>query len=115
MNKELKFLSDEYLEEVYKASKFFHIGIYVNYKNAKGIKRDLIHPCGWDFISFENIEDTDCMSKAEAKDYDWSVYNYTFDSNDISNGVYDRHPFENYTLKEILEVFGENGWNFEGM
>ena len=55
------------------------------------------------------------MSKAEAKDYDWSVYNYTFDSEDISRGIYDRHPFENYTLKEILEVVGENGWSFEGV
>ena len=111
----LEFLSDKYLMEMYESSKFFGCGIYVTYEKAQGFRHNLVHPCCWDFISFENIEYTDCMSKAEAKDYDWSVYNYTFDSNDISNGVYDRHPFENYTLKEILEVVGENGWNFEGM
>lgn len=102
----LEFLSDEYLEEVYQASKSFHIGIYVNYKNAKGIKRDLIHPCGWDFISFLYIDEDDAND---------CIYNYLFRIEDISDGIYSSHPLEDLTLKEILEIVGENGWGFEGV
>ena len=42
-----KFPNDDYLCEMYKGSSFFENGIYVYYDNAKGIDKNLIHPCGW--------------------------------------------------------------------
>lgn len=102
----LEFLSDEYLEEIYQASKSFHNGIYVNYEKVKEIKKDLIHPCGWDFISFI------CVDEDDPND---CIYNYLFRIEDISEGIYSSHPLEDLTLKEILEIVGENGWSFESI
>lgn len=104
MKKEkLEFASNEFLKEVYESSKFFGEGIYVYYHKTD-IKSYEIHPCGWDFISFENIDN-------DEKDY--CVYNYMFGLEDITNGLYSCHPLEGLTLKEILEKIGEENWSFE--
>ena len=112
MNK-LKFLSDDFLEEMVKISTLFAGGIYINYDHTKSVESCHIHPCGWDFLSFENIEIDDEKSIEEAQDYDYSVFNYVFETEDISNGIYEKHPLEGYTLKEILKIIGEKGWAFE--
>ena len=94
-----KFPSDDYLCEIYKGSSFFENGIYVHYDNAKGIDKNLIHPCGWDFISFKNVNE-------EYPNY--IIYDYIFRIEDISNGVYYPHQ-----LEEILEIVGKDGWSFD--
>jgi hypothetical protein len=65
------------------------------------VKSD-VHPCGWDFISFEDYDN-----------YDMIEENCGFVINDISNAIYDYHPFEGKTLLDILEEAGMNGWVFE--
>lgn len=75
-------LTNENLIEIVKCGKeVFCNGIFIscNY-----------HPCGWDFLSFENIEEY------------IEVLDYKFDDEDISDGVYDYHPLNGKTLKEIL-------------
>lgn len=109
---ELKFLSDEFLEEMVKISTLFGGGIYINYNYTESVKDYYIHPCGWDFLSFEGIDIDDERSKEEAQDYDCSVFNYIFETEDFSNGIYEKHPFDGYTLKEILKIVGEKGWSF---
>jgi len=52
------------------------------------------HPCGWDFISFEDID------KDEEGNYD---VGYIFKIYDISGGNYDIHDYTDCTLQEILE------------
>jgi hypothetical protein len=49
------------------------------------------HPCGWDFISFENFEavSTDAID-------------YPIDCDVISDGIYNYHPYEGLTLIDIL-------------
>lgn len=44
------------------------------------------HPCGWDFIAFDNLEIQDPIS-----------------INDISYGNYDSHPLEGLNFVEMLE------------
>lgn len=49
-----------------------------------------VHPCGWDFISFENIEDNNIE--------------YVFENEDISDGIYDgSHDYDGLNLEEVLE------------
>jgi len=48
-----------------------------------------IHPCGWDFINFENIGLGEVMTRE-------------FELYDISGGIYDTHPFEYATLASVL-------------
>ena len=103
----LEFASDEFVNEMYLAAvESFCGGIFVNYGRADKdivISYD-IHPCGWDFVSFENIDN----------DYkDECVYNYLFQVEDFSNGIYSQHPLEGKTLKEILQIVGRENWNFE--
>jgi hypothetical protein len=77
-------ITDEYILEVFKIAKeVFCNGIYVPVKDW--------HPCGWDFISFEDIDLVD-----------GDIFNYIFEHPDISNGIYDYHPYENMTLRGIL-------------
>jgi hypothetical protein len=79
-------LEDITMNEIIKcAKKVFCNGIYVpsNY-----------HPCGWDFISFDNIDELS-QGKYDA--------NYIFNNYDICQGVYDEHEYEDCTLRDILE------------
>ena len=99
----LEFASNEFMKEMYESSKFFGDGIYIYY-NRPCAMREEIHPCGWDFISFEHIDNDD-------KDY--CIYNYIFGLEDITNNIYSSHPFDGLTLKEILEKIGESNWSFE--
>lgn len=74
-------MTDEQIIEIYKAAKeVFCNGIYVPVKDW--------HLCGWDFISFEYCDD--------------GILDWIFEDGDISNGIYSFHPYENMTLKQIL-------------
>lgn len=107
----LKFVSNEFLEEMFKVSTLFAGGIYIRYDKARSVNQEYIHPCGWDFLSFENVEE---VQDDNPEDYDWSILNYVFEVEDFSNGIYQTHPLEGYTLKEILKIVGEDNWSFEG-
>jgi hypothetical protein len=75
-------MNDNIATEIVKCAKeIFCNGIYVPCNE---------HPCGWDFISFENLEIED-------------AYDYIFDRYDISNCIYDDHPYAGLTLIDILE------------
>lgn len=79
-------MDDSVLLEIYDAAmNVFCKGIYVPCDR---------HPCGWDFISFEWIDNNT---------YEDSIFCYSFDIGDISDGTYDIHPYERMTLKEILK------------
>ena len=69
---------------VYNGAKSFAEGIYVPNSEPNG------HPCGWDFVNFEYIED------------EGDVENYRFECSDISNG-YGSEEFIDCTLLEILK------------
>ena len=75
----------ELAKYVYNGAKSFAEGIYVPNDEPNG------HPCGWDFISFEYIENEN------------DVENYLFDNSDISNG-YGSEAFTDKTLLEILQM-----------
>lgn len=94
-------MKDEYLLDIYEGSKSFVNGIYIKYTNASGIFDFEVHPCGWDFISFDYVNE-----------YNENILNHAFELYEISNGIYEKHPFEDYTLKDILEVIGDK-WSFE--
>ena len=49
------------------------------------------HPCGWDFIDFSDVTPSTV-----------SVVTHEFDMMEISNGIYDGHPYEGMTLKQVL-------------
>ena len=58
------------------------------------------HPCGYDFISFENME----VDVNDEDDTEYSPFNYRLDVDDISDNIYDTcHPFINLTLEEVLK------------
>lgn len=82
---------------------FFNDGIWIKYDGIN-INRNYIHPCGYDFLSFDLIE---------IDDEDFDVEENTFSVCEFSNGIYDEHPLENKTLEEILDIIGENNWSFE--
>lgn len=103
MSDKLEFNSMEFRQCMLDGSKHFADGIWLYYDHAD-VYLDLIHPCLYDFLSFENIDN----------DYkDWHIEQYLFQVEDISNGVYSNHPLEGMTLEEILNVVGEDGWRFE--
>ena len=52
----LEFNSPQFLIEMVKISKGFSEGIFVRYDDIDKSKF-LVHPCGWDFISFESIDE----------------------------------------------------------
>lgn len=74
--------NNDILDIVACAKEVFCDGIYV--------PSDM-HPCGWDFISFENIEMED------------DILDYKFSDSDVSNGNYAFCDFDECTLEEILE------------
>ena len=81
------------LEEIIEiAKKYFCDGIYV--------KSDA-HPCGWDFISFGNVETSE------------DAMTLPIEVNDISNGCYDYHDYDGKTVYEIIETVGMRGLCFE--
>ena len=94
MSKLEKYTDEKVLQIYNSAIKYFCNGLYV--KSDK-------HPCGWDYISFEDIDQDD-------EEYD--VFNYIFSLADINDYIYDDHDFDGKTLKEILESIGDN-WAFE--
>ena len=69
---------------VYNGAKSFGEGIYVPNTEPN------CHPCGWDFVDFQYIENED------------DVENYRFEYSDISNG-YGSDDFDSMTLLEILK------------
>jgi hypothetical protein len=84
--------TDEQALEIFKTAKeVFCNGLYVKVKGA--------HPCEWDFISFEYCDDDDIK--------DWLFW-----GDDISGGIYDNHPYNRMTLKEILQQ-AEGKYAFE--
>jgi hypothetical protein len=76
------------------AKKVFCNGVYVKCKE---------HPCGWDFINFEDCE-------LEVED---DAMEQPIDISAISNGIYNYHPFDGLTLYEIIKEVGMKGWCFE--
>lgn len=83
-------VNDEYAEEIFKAAKrHFCNGIYVKTENQ--------HPCGWDFISFEFMDDVD----------------EEIGLCDISNYIYEEHDYSFMRLIDILKIVGMKGWCFE--
>jgi len=91
-------MSDDKLLDVIKCAKeYFANGIYVPCNQ---------HPCGWDFISFENI---DLLYTRE------NPLKYKFQLSDISDYAYDEHNFENCTLGEILEERGKFAFEKESI
>ena len=85
-------LTDELLIEIVKvAREVYGDRIYVPCEK---------HPCGWDFISFDDIEEYE------------EILEYKFEIYDISDNIYHDHDFEDKTLKEILTIT-KNQFNFE--
>jgi len=85
-------IDKEYAREVFNAAKeIFCDGIYV--------KCLMSHPCGWDFIDFSYMED-------------WG-YDEIITTEQISDGIYNSHEYEDLTLLEILKEVGKDGWCFE--
>lgn len=83
-------ITDELLIDIVKCAKeaFGHV-IYVPCDN---------HPCGWDSLDVDLLDE------------DEEILEYKFEINDISDGIYDWHPLQGKTLREILT---ENGCKFE--
>jgi hypothetical protein len=83
-------INDEYALAVFESAKeHFGNGIYVKAKDQ--------HPCGWDFISFEYMDE----------------YDDHIELGDISNGVYDIHDYSYLNLLDVLKIVGMKGWCFE--
>ena len=53
------------------------------------------HPCGWDSININYTED---------------IFD-EIDITDISNGIYDSHPFADKTLFDVIVEVGIKGWS----
>lgn len=84
----------EYIEEIYVGAKeVFGNGIYV--------RTEGIHPCGWDFISFEYLECAEDM------------FDYEIEIDSISNSCYDYHDYVGKTMEDIIKEVGMNGWCYE--
>ncbi len=52
------------------------------------------HPCGWDLIDISYLEDIHEL----------------IENSEISNGVYDSHPYADKTLFEIITLVGVEGY-----
>lgn len=88
-----QFNSEQFLSELFESAKeYFCNGIYVLSDQ---------HPCGWDFISFENFEAESDLWKEPILD------------SDISNGCYILSNFENMTVQDVMNEVGPEGWCFE--
>jgi hypothetical protein len=86
-------INEDYAKCVFdNAKRYFCDGIYV--------KTNDMHPCGWDFISFEYIDEFEDLM-------------YPIGSERISNAIYDSHDYEDLNLLEILQKVGMDGWCFE--
>lgn len=86
-------IDEEYIRQVFVGAKeVFCDGIYV--------KSDT-HPCGWDFISFENFE---CSA-------DLSEQPIELDA--ISGDCYHYHDYDGMTIEEVIKKVGAGGWCFE--
>lgn len=86
-------IDEEYIKQVFVGAKdFFCDGIYV--------KSDA-HPCGWDFISFEDFE---CSADLSEQPIECSV---------ISGGCYDYHDYEGMSVEAVIKKVGTTGWCFE--
>lgn len=80
-------LTNEIIKEIVRvANEVFGGGIYVPCEH---------HISGYDFLDFNMID---------SFDEEYNELNYVFDLNDISNGIYNNHPYENKTLNEILKI-----------
>lgn len=89
--KDLELTDDILIDIVSCAKEVFCQGVYIYCDE---------HPCGWDFINFDCIDDYE------------EVLEYKFDNYDISGGCYCSHKYENKTLKEIL-IDNECRFEFE--
>lgn len=88
MKSEFLEVTEEYIKEILKLSKeMFGGNLY--------IKCDF-HPCGWDKIDIEDIED---------------IYS-SIPIENISNNIYNEHQFEDISLYDIINQMGINGWSF---
>lgn len=89
----MKDFDKQYIEDIYKSAKeIFCNGIYV--------KSDA-HKCGWDFISFEDMECSD------------DAFEQPIGISEISGGNYGYHDYEDMTLEDIIATVGIHGWCFE--
>lgn len=88
-------IKDELVLELIKVSKEIFGGCIFIYADH--------HHSGYDILSFDNIdEDIHDLEKLE----------YKFELCDISEGIYDYHPYEGLTLKEIL-IKSDGRFSFE--
>lgn len=87
-------INNDYIEGIYRGAKeVFCNGIYVRSDN---------HPCGWDFISFEDFESPSDMFEHPLENYE------------VSGGCYDCSTFEGMTIEEVIkDMTGTSGWCFE--
>lgn len=85
-------LTDEFIVEmVTTCRKYMSNGIYVPCDH---------HICGYDFISFEDI----VLDKDDEDYEEYGPVNFKVESAHITDGIYDNHPYEDKTLKEILKL-----------
>lgn len=89
-------IKDELVLELIKVSKEVFGGYIYIYA-------DHHHHSGYDILNFENIDEDV---------YDLENLEYKFELCDISDGIYDFHPYEGLTLKEIL-VKANGRFSFE--
>lgn len=83
----------EYIEDIYKGAKeVFCNGIYV--KSGQ-------HPCGWDFVGFDDLECSEDM------------FSMQIECDAISGGCYHYSELEGLTVEEIVKKVGTKGWCFE--
>lgn len=81
-------INEDYVWKILNLSKeMFDGNLYVKCKE---------HPCGWDSIDIKDLED---------------VCDFIYNEN-ISNGIYELHPYSDATLFEIIQIVGMNGWSF---
>ena len=93
-NKTLEEFSNKWLIQIVDAARnVFGNCIYI--ESAK-------HPCGWDRLEFEDIEEIE-----DVLEYEFSLY-------DITNYIYEDHLWDGLTLKEILTKNSPK-WGFEGI
>lgn len=55
------------------------------------------HISGYDFINLDAIE----LEPLDGEE-EYSVLKYKFEGSDITDGIYDSHPYEGLTLEEVL-------------
>lgn len=90
-----KNIKDELVLEMIKVSKEVFGGMIFIYSDH--------HHSMYDLLSFENIDED--MTEDEKLEYKFKLC-------DISDGIYEYHPYEGLTLKEIL-IKSNGRFNFE--